>query len=202
MDSFWTKRYFDKTAVSAAFHSIPSGWFFQNQLALSLVFQELLTAVDPVTRRVFLNNVRNTEDSMVKLYQGFFPYKVCAATLCPAAAKAALKCAFEQAAVDQAITACALERYRLVNGKFPETLAELSPHFIEKIPHDIIKGEPLKYRRTDDGKFILYSVGWNETDDGGVVALSSNGQTHRVKEGDWVWQYSTNPPAAKPILPP
>ena len=39
---------------------------------------------------------------------------------------------------------------------------------IEKLPHDIINGQPLHYRRTDDGQFVLYSVGWDEKDDGGV----------------------------------
>jgi hypothetical protein len=43
---------------------------------------------------------------------------------------------------------------------------------------------------TRDGQFILYSVGWNETDDGGVVVLKK-GRTPSIdrKEGDWVWQY-------------
>lgn len=43
----------------------------------------------------------------------------------------------------------------------------LAPQFIIKLPHDVINGQPLKYRRTDDGSFILYSMGWNEKDDGG-----------------------------------
>jgi hypothetical protein len=48
----------------------------------------------------------------------------------------------------------------------------------------------LKYRRTDDGQFVLYSVGWNETDDGGTVAMRK-GKTPSVNqdEGDWVWRY-------------
>ena len=47
--------------------------------------------------------------------------------------------------------------------------------FIDKLPHDIINGDPLKYHRTDDGQFVLYSVGWNETDDGGIVGVATNG---------------------------
>jgi len=30
-------------------------------------------------------------------------------------------------------------------------------------------GQPLHYRRANAGQFVLYSVGWNERDDGGVV---------------------------------
>ena len=38
------------------------------------------------------------------------------------------------------------------------------------------------YRRMGDGKFLLYSVGWNETDDGGTAS-------DKMDQGDWVWQY-------------
>ena len=61
------------------------------------------------------------------------------------------------------------------------------PQFIEKLPHDIIGGQPLHYRRTADGKFLLYSVGWNETDDGGQVALKADGSVD-LEKGDWVWK--------------
>ena len=65
--------------------------------------------------------------------------------------------------------AIALERYRLAHGEYPDSLDALAPQFIAKVPHDVIGGQPLHYRRTSDGQFVLYSVGWNETDDGGVV---------------------------------
>ena len=85
--------------------------------------------------------------------------------------------------------ACALERYRLAHGEYPETLDALAPQFIEKLPHDIINGQPLHYRRTDDGKFVLYSVGWNEKDDGGTVVFTKGGSAVDREKGDWVWQY-------------
>jgi hypothetical protein len=64
------------------------------------------------------------------------------------------------------------------------------PQFIAQIPHDIINGEPLHYRRTDEGQFVLYSVSWNETDDGGVVGMT-DGKTPvtDLNKGDWVWRY-------------
>jgi hypothetical protein len=85
-----------------------------------------------------------------------------------------------------AMLACALERYRLAEGHYPEELNVLAPRFISVLPHDIINGQPLKYRRTDNGKFILYSVGWNEKDDGGVIALGKS-KYQDVLQGDWVW---------------
>ena len=61
------------------------------------------------------------------------------------------------------------------------------PGFIDSLPHDIINGQPLKYRRTANDQFVLYSVGWNNTDDGGQVVLNSGGNPN-LEQGDWVWQ--------------
>jgi len=38
------------------------------------------------------------------------------------------------------------------------------------------------------GRFLLYSIGLNEKDDGGTVVLTKQGTVDREK-GDWVWQY-------------
>jgi hypothetical protein len=110
--------------------------------------------------------------------------------LLPALGRFAEKCARAQSSVDLARVACSLERCRLANGQFPDTLDALAPKFIAKLPHDVINGRPLKYRRTDDGQFVIYSVGLNETDDGGIVGLTKAGSPDWEK-GDWVWHYST-----------
>ena len=44
--------------------------------------------------------------------------------------------------------------------------------------------------RTEDGKFVLYSVGWNEKDDGGIVAMTTGEHPRQdIEKGDWVWRY-------------
>jgi len=53
-------------------------------------------------------------------------------------------------------------------GQYPESLEALVPQYAEKLPHDIIGGQGLHYHRTGDGRFVLYSVGWNGKDDGAV----------------------------------
>jgi hypothetical protein len=107
----------------------------------------------------------------------------------PALGGASARFAQGQAAVDMARVACALERHRLAHGQYPERLDALVPQFIPKLPHDIINGQPLNYRRNADGAFVLYSVGWNETDDGGRTVLTKKDRTLDWKQGDWVWQY-------------
>ena len=90
--------------------------------------------------------------------------------------------------MDMARVACALERFRLAQGNYPETLDALSPQFIESLPHDVIGGQPLKYHRTDYGQFALYSIGWNGKDDGGVVVFRKNSNGYvDVDKGDWGW---------------
>jgi hypothetical protein len=66
------------------------------------------------------------------------------------------------------VTAIALERYRLHHGSYPESLASLVPGLLAAQPMDFTDGQPLRYRRTEDGRFILYSVGLDCTDHGGV----------------------------------
>jgi hypothetical protein len=68
-------------------------------------------------------------------------------------------------------------------------LEALVPKFLAKLPHDIITGEPLKYRRADSS-FVLYSIGWNEIDDGGMTPPSVSTGNLGVIQGDWVWQFS------------
>jgi hypothetical protein len=103
--------------------------------------------------------------------------------ICPYIGRLSEKFIFTQSTLNLACVACALERYRLAHGEFPETLDSLSKQFIEEIPHDVINDLPLHYRRTADGKFLLYSVGWDEKDDGGTPETLSD-----PENGDWVWK--------------
>ena len=124
------------------------------------------------------------------------PFNVLERLMLPGLGNLAKKIAWAQSSVDLARTAIALERYRLAHGEYPETLDALAPQFIAKLPHDVINGQPLHYRRDPpspgsgaaSGQFVLYSVGWNETDDGGEIGLSKSGTVDNRK-GDWVWQY-------------
>lgn len=62
--------------------------------------------------------------------------------------------------------AFSLQAYHKDHGEYPKTLTDLKPRYATQIPADIFASGPLKY--TTDGKsFKLYSVGRNETDDGG-----------------------------------
>jgi hypothetical protein len=166
---------------------MPGGFFYQNQIVVNRLYQQFsLPAVDAAARRVYVE--RCTTNALVAVLGRRTPYTIFARLLFPAFQKAALRFARIQSSADMASVACALERYRLAHGDYPDTLDALAPKFIDKVPHDIINGQLLHYRRTDDGRFVLYSVGWNETDNGGTVGLKKSGALD-MEQGDWVWRY-------------
>ncbi len=167
--------------------AVPLGWFDQNKSTLGRMFLDLIEpAVDEKAGTVSPDTVRRLDQACQDLR--LTPYNWFTRMLLPALGKAARKFALGQASVDLARTACALERYRLAHGSYPETLDALAPTYFASPPHDPITGQPFKYHRTDDGQFVLYSVGWNETDDGGKPGLNKKGNFD-MDQGDWVWRY-------------
>jgi hypothetical protein len=167
----------------------PKGWFDINELGIARICQQSLPTEDEISRRVMSRTLAKRFGIAYGREDGrrFFPYHFFIGILCDFYGSDAKQFAFAQASVDMARVTCALERYRHANGGYPESLGALTPQFIEKVPHDIINGQPLHYRRTGGGKFLLYSIGWNEKDDGGQVVLKQDGSEDPGK-GDWVWK--------------
>jgi hypothetical protein len=167
----------------------PRGWVYQNMAVCARMIQIQKENVLDTNQNVIPRHIELAAKEIAKtLDNNHSPFYLLARIAIPNFAKAMEVCTFNQTQANEAQIACALERYHLVHGEYPETFDALMPQFIEKIPHDIIGGEPLHYRREADGSFVLYSVGWNETDDGGQVVLAEGGSVDREK-GDWVWQY-------------
>jgi hypothetical protein len=59
----------------------------------------------------------------------------------------------------------AIRRFKIDEGRLPSDLSELVPHYATAIPTDCYS-QPLRYRVEADG-FVLYSIGWDQRDDGG-----------------------------------
>jgi hypothetical protein len=169
---------------------MPSGWFYQNQLNIARFYQETFPGLDVSRRVVDLAKLNRIMDDLNKQMTPRGPYTVFVSMLFPAIDKALSRTARVQATLNLAIVACALERCRLGTGQYPDRLEALTPRFCAQLPVDPVNGEPLKYRRTDDGRFMLWSVGLNLKDDGGTIALDKKGKpAPDGKDGDWVWRY-------------
>jgi hypothetical protein len=169
---------------------VPRGWVYQNITAAANLSQKLIDNFDPLNQQIFPHKLDQTMNEVGAILdkKRYTPFYRLAAVATPNFVKAFQALAYNQTLASQGQIVCGLERYRLSHGEYPETLDALIPQFIEKLPHDLIGGQPLHYRRTEGGKFLLYSVGWNEADDDGQVVLKPDGSEDREK-GDWVWQY-------------
>ncbi len=187
--SIWTRL---KNPMFLFLKLAPRGWIFQNMVNVARPESKSLAGFDLEHRTVSPRIFDEADHNLGKQFSHPSPFNIWAAIAIPNTTKATQTTARNQTLADEAQIACALERYRLAHGKYPETLDALVPQFIEKLPHDIIGGKPLIYRPTADqpspssgaasGKFLLYSVGWNEMDDGGLDGGND------FTKGDCVWK--------------
>jgi hypothetical protein len=167
---------------------MPAAFFYQNKLCFAQMHDRYATRLLDATNRIISPAVLKQVNAEIKQQaKHYSPYSVQALMTLPALTAAVSKFSRIQSQLDLARVACALERFKLAHGNYPVTLDVLSPQFLEKIPHDIINGQPLHYRPTEGGKFVVYSVGWDEKDDGGKIILDKNGRVDR-DHGDWVWK--------------
>jgi hypothetical protein len=166
----------------------PRGWIWQDIVNLATLQSKLLECFTDTHGMISPEPFERAEQDSKEFLEHKSPFKIYAAITFPNFVKAMRSTAYNQTLADEAQIACALELYRLARGEYPATLDVLEPQCIRDLPHDIINGQPLHYRRTTGGKFLLYSVGWNEKDDGGVTAHKPDG-SEDYADGDWVWQY-------------
>jgi hypothetical protein len=164
----------------------PRGWNQQNMVVVAMLSQKYVDAFDVEYPMFSPGQVDSVARDMQKTFNRVTPMNFLAAISVPNFSRAFQTVAQNQTLVNEANVACALERYRATHGDFPEKLDLLVPDFIQKLPVDLIGGQPLHYRRKNSDNFLLYSVGWNETDDGGVSVRRENGYVDPNK-GDWVW---------------
>jgi hypothetical protein len=181
--------------------SFPRGWYYQTQIQTCRAYtDELLPLLDPKTKTVSQVMVTNDAYNMnpdltdrtyyLTMQEWGHPLWHPFSILERAVFRGGFpgQFAYAQGSADLARVACALERYRLRRGEYPKSLDELVPQFIDKLPHDVINGQPLHYRLTSDHQFVLYSVGWKDKDEGGKVPHSRHPLID-VRNGNWVWRY-------------
>lgn len=98
--------------------------------------------------------------------------------------------------------ACAVERYRAVKGRLPDTLGELVPEFIEEAPGDPWNDwKPLSYRVGSEGEYVIRALN-RVRPEGGIFSLLPE----PWEKGDWTFTVvppdRRNPPPVIPEAPP
>lgn len=192
--------YFKRQPRSKQFHMIAvpfpwlDGWLDQNKRQFIDFHLDQLSTVDPHSHRAFpkislelANNILRDSDK----WKSKLPWNFWFSMAAKGEVHLVQKYVEAQVWLDEVRIACALERFHLAHGTYPSSLEALVPTYMDAVPHDIINGNPYRYQLRPDGTFLLYSVGWNEKDDGGVAVYSdpnNNGHpTQDYDRGDWVW---------------
>jgi hypothetical protein len=174
--------------VRIGWHLVPRGWYYQNQLSCARPMVELFIPLADETRRIISPTAsRHADAAVLAETRRLNRHNAIEKMLLPGLGGSVRRFAYGQETADLARVAVALERFRLAHGEYPTALNALEPRFLDKVPQDIINGQPLHYSLSTGWKYTLYSVGWNEKDDGGHV-VSTKGGAIDNSAGDWVWQ--------------
>jgi hypothetical protein len=98
---------------------------------------------------------------------------------------------------DGVLAGIALEIHRRRHGRYPDTLDQLTPALLPRVPVDRVSGDPVRYSRDAGGRPLVYSVGMDKDDDGGRPMRTRGGAVNlpprppqdpkrELPDGDWV----------------
>ncbi len=161
-----------------------TGWFNREANQCLAFFDELIRASTlpyPEAARIF------DRIGEMALQPTLIPHL--SKAIIPSLVRAPESIATEKARLLQAATATAVARYELAHGAPPDLLDSLVPAYITSVPEDPFDLHPMRYRREEDS-YILYSVGPNGKDDGGIRGRSE-------REGDLVFRPRRIPSAVE-----
>jgi hypothetical protein len=190
-ERLWNETLVENLPEKVFLKKLYKGWLYHNLVHSDGYLVACNTdVVEPGHRRVFPERWIREEEFRKKslILRKDFPVPRHVGELHPLMGIVVVRAAYVQSGLDQVALACALERFRLARGGYPAPLSELTPAFIARVPLDIVDGQPLRYERVGQ-TYILYSVGWNLKDDGGVFAFGPGGDQdpNHMFEGDWPW---------------
>lgn len=94
----------------------------------------------------------------------------------------------------------ALSAYRAKHGEYPASLTELVGRYLREVPADPFGGEALCYRREGNEGYLLYTVGPNLRDDGGVETGAHLHDDPGDNSGDVVFDHRRETPRWDPEL--
>lgn len=186
-DSDKQKVSFGDRVAAIAWKLHPAGWINEDRCAFSDDIQRLiqgLASENPYIPSDFMSpSVASPVGNFVT------PFANLTIRVLPPLVPRAL---YYQIYIDEARTACAIERYRLVHGSLPPNLVALCPEYLSSVPLDLMSGNALLYRPGPGDSYVLYSVGWNQKDDGGSDQNTDHRRgnyfPHPPDTLDWVWK--------------
>ncbi len=161
------------------------GWRERDELFFHDIMDGMERAVALPPRQALLET-KQMGATVMACEREMFPPPVLSAMLLPALTRAVRDEMEVRAHLLAAATALACERFRLKNGRWPDSLDQLVPEFLDDVPDDYFDVGKLHYVRTDRGVRV-YSIGPDGQDNGGKTreeahqaGLSEDGDIHDV----------------------
>ena len=156
-------------------------WLLRNQVPINRVMLDISESlIDPVAHRFYPRNEIKAKALLAGLGMpadlSFLEKHIYLGMILTGSAET-------QAAIDQAWIACQLELHMLEHNQYPKALGELEAD----LPTDITTGKSYHYSLTEDGRYKLWSLAWNQTDEGGKLMEN---YSRKNNADDWVWQYT------------
>jgi len=183
----WTDRVF--------WSAIPGGWLDANMATIvDMEFNHIIKPLRDQGFRAALDEGVSLEADLKRRKARTQVDSILACMMLPATTKVVARTAYVDCLNNQAIIACALERWYAQHKTYPDSLDELKREGEKALPGDPVNGGAMHYRKTPDGRYALWSVGFDGKDDGGKRLLDPK-KPDNTKfgdpdyKGDWVWSY-------------
>jgi len=161
-----------------AVYALLPGWREQDELFYDRMMDEAerIMALPP---RQALAQMRQYASFLDASLRAKWPPPVVTAMLLPAISRALRDQVQAKVRLSIAAAALAAEQYRQKNGRWPDSLEELVPEFLDEVPEDWFGTGKVRYEHTESG-VILYSVGPDGRDNGGAGQPDADDLTFRL----------------------
>lgn len=141
----------------SAIRSVPQSWYHRALMNYDQPMAECVAAFNPREGLVDLDRIQRTMARAQATMNRGGPFTLLMQVALPNLSHAHANAARTQTMFHLAVVVCALERFKLETGSYPASLDGLTPKYLTKIPHDVLKGRSLAYRLPDNGRYRLSS---------------------------------------------
>jgi type II secretory pathway pseudopilin PulG len=148
------------------------GWREKDEMFYDSMMDET-ERIRALPQRQALREMKQFGDAIGSRLEHTFPPPIVSAMLTPAISRSLQLEVQAKVQLAMAAAALAVEQYRLKNGRWPDSLEQLVPEFLDVVPEDYFGTGKVHYERTDTG-VLLYSVGPDGQDNGGVTQAEAN----------------------------
>jgi hypothetical protein len=187
------------TGADQLMRGVPSGFFDASTAVLAeLAYRHIIKPLKEPGWQKALEAGHDLQTELIAKKERIWmrPSYILASLAVPVTSDVISRCAHTDALVKQAIIACALERHQIAHGSYPDSLDAARLADGKPLPPDPMDGKPMRYRKTADGRYALWSIGFDGKDDGGKRTLNEKKpEKTRFSDaayvGDWVWDFPT-----------